>query len=429
MKYFSTRDVEHRHGVDLKTALLTGLAADGGLYLPQTIPQIDAATMTHWRGLRTFAELAKELARRWFGDEIDPAALRSLVHAAYTFPVPLVRVGSHHVCELFHGPSFSFKDVAAQLFARLLDHLLERDREDAVILTATSGDTGSAVAAACYGRTRIRAVIVYPKGRISPTQERQIATWGGNITAIAVHGSFDDCQRLVKSALATCAIPNVHLTSANSINIGRLLPQTFYYWWLALQQPHATMVVPSGNFGNLTAGVMAQRMGAPIADFIAATNVNDAVPRYLALGAYAPHATQHTVANAMDVGAPSNFERLRFLYHDDWNAMREAIQGVVVTDDQIKAAMAQVHADYQYLIDPHTAVAWVAAQQCRGGANAETVLLSTAHPAKFPELYTSLIGMPPPMPEALQESLHKPMQTIEMPNPTDAALHAVLQEI
>lgn len=424
MKYFSTRG-DYTTTVDLKTALLTGLAPDGGLYLPQAIPIVtDTSTAA------TFPELAERLALAWFGDGVDHDILRDIVRAAYDFPVPIVQVGDRFVCELFHGPSLSFKDFAAQFFMRLLDHLLARDDEHALILTATSGDTGSAVAAACHGRARLRAVILYPKGRISPTQEQQITTWGGNITAVAVHGTFDDCQRLVKSALADhTTVPanlpvipaqaGIHCTSANSINIGRLLPQTFYYWWIALQHPNVTIVVPSGNFGNLTAGVLAKRMGAPIAHFIAATNANDAVPRYLQCGTYEPAATQHTLSNAMDVGAPSNFDRLRYLFGDDMTAMRSDISGATVTDAQTRATIINVYQQHGYLLDPHTAVAWHASTPAQ-------VMLSTAHPAKFPEALTPLVGTAPPIPPQLARLLGRTSHAINLTEPTEAALQALL---
>lgn len=414
MKYFSTRGGEHQT-VDLKTALLTGLAPDGGLYLPLSIPAVQGAAQQ----TATFPELAAYLALAWFGDDVAHEILHDIVHEAYDFPVPIVHIGDRFVCELFHGPSLSFKDFAAQFFMRLLDHLLMRDDEHALILTATSGDTGSAVAAACHGRARLRAVILYPKGHISPTQEQQITTWGGNVTAVAVHGTFDDCQRLVKSALAARVIPNVHLTSANSINIGRLLPQTFYYWWIALQRPHATLVVPSGNFGNLNAGVLAKRMGAPITHFIAATNANDAVPRYLTDGIYDPHPTQHTLSNAMDVGAPSNVERLRYLFHDDIATMRSEISGATVSDAQTQHTITNVYQQHGYLLDPHTAVAWHA-------STPEQVILSTAHPSKFSEVLTPLVGITPPIPPQLATTSERVSHVVNLTEPTYSALQALL---
>ncbi len=425
MKFFSTRG-QSADAVDMKTALLGGLAVDGGLYIPQQIPKLSRTI-----SVTTFPELAEQLAIAWFGEDIAHDVLHNIVRAAYDFPVPTIKVGDRFVCELFHGPSLSFKDFAAQFFLRVLDHLLTQDDERAVILTATSGDTGSAVAAACYGRQRLRAVVLYPKGRISPTQEQQITTWGGNVTAVAVPGTFDDCQRLVKVALTAPAIPNVHLTSANSINIGRLLPQTLYYWWIALQHPNATIVVPSGNFGNLTAGVLAKRMGAPIAGFIAATNANDAVPRYLHDGRYDPRATQHTVSNAMDVGAPSNFERLRFLYDDDIESMRRELSAVAVTDAQTTRAIIDVYQQRQYLLDPHTAVAWCAATQSASGfaPDVKPVILATAHPAKFSEVIAPLIGTAPPAPKSLVACVAKPRHITELAEASDQALQKLLRKL
>lgn len=412
MNYLSTRGATG----DLKTALLQGLAPDGGLYLPEHIPSIPKSTWQKWRGL-SFAELAENLAPLWFSEKLD---------SVYNFDVPLHDLGNNqYCCELFHGPSLSFKDVAAQFLMRTLDAILERDDERALVLTATSGDTGSAVAAACFGRQRIRAVILYPRGRISRVQEQQIATWGDNVQAVAVAGTFDDCQRLVKARLAQPAPKGWHLTSANSINIGRLLPQTFYYWFAAIQHPNCVIVVPTGNIGNLSAGILAQRMGAPIHHFVAASNANDSLPRYLQSGKFEPHATHHTISNAMDVGNPSNFERLNALFNNNASKMFAMISGTVVNDDETRATMKTVWKQHHYLMDPHTAVAWTGLTRVQKQfAGHPLVALGTAHPAKFPEVVTPATGQIPPVPASLQAQMRRPLHKINLEASTDAAFAA-----
>lgn len=426
MKYISTRGAVG----DLKTALLQGLAPDGGLYLPEQIPTVAKATWQQWQGL-SFAALAEKLAPLWFGENLDAALLQKITRAAYTFEIPLHDLNEHrYCCELFHGPSLSFKDVAAQFLMRTLDAILERDDERALVLTATSGDTGSAVAAACHGRKRIRAVILYPKGRISRVQEQQIATWGDNVQAVSVTGTFDDCQRLVKARLAQPAPKGWHLTSANSINIGRLLPQTFYYWHAAIAHPDSVIVVPTGNIGNLTAGVIAQRMGAPIAHFVAASNLNDALPRYLHSGKFAPHATHHTISNAMDVGNPSNFERLNHLFNTDATKMSALISGAVVSDDKTRATMRATWEQHHYLMDPHTAVAWTALTRLQSQFSGHPMIaLGTAHPAKFPEVVTPATGQTPPIPASLAAQLQRPMHAVALEHPTDAAFASLLNSL
>ncbi len=426
MKYISTRGAVS----DLKTALLKGLAPDGGLYLPEHVPTVAKSTWQNWQSL-PFAQLAEQLAPLWFGENLDATLLQQITREAYTFDVPLHDMDNNqHCCELFHGPSLSFKDFAAQFLMRTLDAILELDNEYALVLTATSGDTGGAVAAACHGRRRIRSVILYPKGRISRVQEQQIATWGGNVYAVSVAGTFDDCQRLVKTRLIQSTPQGWHLTSANSINIGRLLPQTFYYWYVAVRYPKCIIMVPTGNIGNLSAGVIAQRMGAPIARFVAATNANDSLPRYLQSGKFQPHATHHTLSNAMDVGNPSNFERLNYLFSDDATKMSAMVSGTVVSDDETRATLRTVWGQHQYLMDPHTAVAWTALTRLQSQFSGRPMIaLGTAHPAKFPEVVQECTGRTPPIPSSLRAQLHIPRQTVLLDSVTDAPFDALLESI
>ncbi len=433
MQFYSTKNSQTV--CDLKTALLSGLASDGGLLLPEKIPLVDAATQTQWRAL-DFPALAAEIAITWFGDDVPPEILRTMTHEAYDFSPVLRSLGAHHSCELFHGPSASFKDFAAQLLMRLLDYFLLRDGERALILTATSGDTGSAVAAACAGRSALTAVILYPRGKISRVQEQQITMWppDGNVHAVAVDGTFDDCQRLVKSLLADTSWCAQRLTSANSINVGRLLPQTFYYWWALLQfarralpDARPVIVVPSGNFGNLTAGILAQRMGAPIGHFLAATNVNDAVPRYLIDGRYDPHPTIATISNAMDVGDPSNFERLRALFENNVEAMRAQISAMVVSDDATRATMRAVYDQHKIFLDPHTAVAWHALTQYATQHPAtHGIVLATADAAKFPEVVHAATGQDPPVPNALADCASRRQFHETLSAPALAALQRLI---
>jgi threonine synthase len=332
------------------------------------------------------------------------------------FPVPLVQVTERiWVLELFHGPTLAFKDIGARVQARLLHHFT--DGTPLTILVATSGDTGSAVAQAFYGVPDTRVVVLYPEGQVSDVQEAQMASLGGNIRALSVHGTFDDCQRLVKQAFADDDLrAHVWLTPANSLNVGRLLPQVFYYFQLlGLERPLVS--VPSGNFGNLTAGLIARRLGLPVEGFVAATNVNDVVPAYLRTGHYEPRPSIRTVANAMDVGTPSNFERIQWLYDHDFEAIRRDITGAVFDDSTVVAEIANVYRRHGYLLDPHGAIAWLALNEKLDSAvpGATGVFLATAHPAKFREVVEPAIGETVPLPPVLAASLGRPRHSIPMP--------------
>ncbi len=356
--------------------------------------------------------------------------------SALDFPIPLVPLAPDLlVLELFHGPTLAFKDVGARTMARWLAAVAgTADPRPLTVLVATSGDTGGAVAHAFHEVAGTRVVVLYPRGRVSPVQEAQFATLGGNVTAVAVEGAFDDCQRMVKEAFADAALARgLRLTSANSINIGRLLPQMAYYAWAALQLPPGTppptVVVPSGNLGNLTAGVMAQRRGVPLGGFVAATTVNDPLPRFLVSGRYEPRPSVPTLASAMDVGAPSNFERLSWLFADEVTAMRAAMTGVTVSDADIRVALRELAERFGYLADPHTAVAYLgrpgaAASAATAGA-APTVILATAHAAKFREVVEPALGRTVPLPAALADRLAWPPLVVPAA-PTLAALREVL---
>jgi threonine synthase len=402
MNFVSTRG--RAPTVGFRQALFAGLAPDGGLYVPEMIPAIDFDDLRD----ASLVEVGTAIASRFAGRDIPRAELSRLLADALDFSIPLALVGDRAAVELFHGPTFAFKDVGARVMARLMAYFTE-DAVLRTILVATSGDTGSAVAQAFHGLPGFRVVVVFPEGAVTPVQEAQFTTVGGNVTAVAVAGTFDECQRLVKEAFADHALSQrVQLTSANSINIGRLLPQTFYYAHAALRSRRAVVFsVPSGNFGNLTAGLMAWKMGAPVERLVAATTVNDTVARYLETGRYEPRPSLPTLANAMDVGRPSNLERMRWLFHDDLDALRQMVTASVHTDDDVRRTIKMVFEKFGYVCDPHTAIAY-AGLDAFDGADAPTAFLATAHPAKFKETVEPIVRAHIPLPTELAEAMAKP---------------------
>lgn len=418
----------------LREAVVAGLAPDGGLYVPARFETLPPALLRDLRG-QPLADVAAAIGPIVFGDDIPNAALEALLRDALSFDIPLVPIADGvFVLELFHGPTLAFKDVGARVMARLMAHFHASD-PPLTVLVATSGDTGGAVAQAFHGVAGTRVVVLYPDGQVSAVQEAQFTTLGGNVTAVAVAGAFDDCQRLVKEAFRSGVIRSrVRLTSANSINIGRLLPQAIYYVHLTLQMPDGSppvVSVPSGNFGNLTAGLMARAMGASIARFVAPTTVNDTGPRYFETGRLEPRPSRPTLANAMDVGDPSNLERVRWLFGDRLEQLRQVVSGTAYADPDVRAAMRAVHEDTGYVCDPHTAIAWLGLQtdlarsSGPGAAVAPGVFLATAHPAKFREVVEPAIGRAIPLPPPLAAALDRPRH-IERIDPTQAALEAIL---
>jgi threonine synthase len=401
-RFVSTR--AHAPAVGFRQALFAGLAPDGGLYVPESLPAVDFEDLRD----ASLVEVGTAIASQFIGRDIPRVELERLLAQALNFPIPLALVGDRAVVELFHGPTFAFKDVGARVMARLMAHL-NSGPAPLTILVATSGDTGSAVAQAFHELDGIRVVVLFPDGAVTPVQEAQFTTLGGNVMAIAVAGTFDDCQRIVKEAFADRALTErARLTSANSINIGRLLPQTFYYAHAALASSRPVVFsVPSGNFGNLTAGLMAWKMGAPIEHMVAATTVNDTVPRYLQSGRYEPMPSVRTLANAMDVGDPSNVERMRWLFHDDVAAMREMVSTSVQTDDDVRRTIREVFEKFGYVCDPHTAVAY-AGLDAFDDMDAPAAFLATAHPAKFKETVEPLVRAHIPLPTELAEAMARP---------------------
>jgi threonine synthase len=450
MRYYSTRN--KNEAVNFATAALSGLAPDGGLFVPEEIPQYPAAVLSSL-GTMDFRDIAFETIKPYVQGEIPDSVLEDIVQSAYPFTAPLIGVSGHLVLELFHGPTAAFKDFGARFMARAFAYLRRGEDKPLRILVATSGDTGGAVADGFFEVPGISVTVLYPKGRITPLQERQIAGLGKNISALAVEGSFDDCQRLVKAALADEALKKkMTLSSANSINIARLIPQTVYYAAAAgrafagrtdpdgdatprrgeknftrecTEGKHITLCVPSGNFGNLTAGLYAMKMGAPISMFIAATNINKAVPDYLESGEYHARISQTTIYNAMDVGAPSNFERMAA--HWAWEHMRQIILGVSVSDEETRETIARMHNTAGYFLDPHSAVGWKGVEKLRATnkiADGPVGVLSTAHPAKFSEIVEPLVG-PIPVPASLANTMKRVVHSQTIPA-QEAALIGIL---
>lgn len=397
--------------VNFREAVLRGLAPDGGLYLPASIPPIPADALASWRGL-PISEVAVRALGHLVGDEFDSEAFPALVRDAFAFPAPTRHLGDGvSVLELFHGPTLAFKDFGARFLARVFGHLLERRGDHATILVATSGDTGSAVAHGFHGVPRVEVVVLYPAGKVSPFQEAQMASLSGNVSAVRVPGTFDDCQRLVKEAFLDDRLAPLNLSSANSINIGRLLPQSVYYIssWLESGEDDGSreraFAVPSGNLGNLTAGIVAQRLGVPVRLFIAATNVNDVLPEYLKTGRYRARPARSTLSNAMDVGDPSNFPRLSQVHDDELQRLRANVVGMAIGEDETRQTIRDTFRESGYVLDPHGAVAMAAARRARrepGGQRPVTVL-ATAHPAKFGDVIREELGFEPDLPEAWRD--------------------------
>lgn len=403
---------------------MQGQASDGGLFVPEALPKVTKEVIAQLKSL-TETQIVEELSALWLAGCVEDSVARALARDAMNFHTPLIQLGApNFVLELFHGPTLAFKDYGARYLARLLSHFLEESGGSQTILVATSGDTGSAVAAGFLGLKNIRVVVLYPKGRVSPLQEKQMTTLGRNVHALEVEGSFDDCQRLVKQAFDDPETrTRCQLNSANSINIARLIAQNFYYFIaysrLFRRDRRPVFVVPSGNLGNLTAGVYAQKMGLPVFKFISATNANDVFPEYLATGNYQPRASVATISNAMDVGAPSNLERLRALYENDVEALKKDIVGYSVTDKATREMMRRVADEYGYVLDPHGAVAYEALMRWRTNSEDEDrpgVVLATAHPAKFQSEVEAAIGRGIPLPMALQDLKARKKQAAPMKN-------------
>jgi threonine synthase len=410
MLFYSTRNKQLR--VNLADAVINGLAGDGGLYLPEEFLPFSLQEIKNLKGLSLEA-LAFLVAERLLRGSLPKDDLEAMVNATLGFSAPLIELDANqYICELFHGPTLAFKDFGARFLAQLMGYLVKQQGKEITVLVATSGDTGGAVAAGFYQTPGVKVVLLYPQGRVSPLQEQQLTSFGQNIHALEVQGSFDDCQALVKTAFQDNALCSKHnLTSANSINIARLIPQSFYYFSSYAQLPDAesiSVAVPSGNFGNLTAGIFARKLGLPIKQLIAGTNANDTVPDFLERGKYQAQKSVQTISNAMDVGNPSNLERLRVLYDDDIEKIREQFSAVRISDAETIEIMRSTYHHKSYVLDPHTAVGVGASQKLRAAcADCPHVILATAHPIKFSEVVKDALGINPETPDSIKDLFAK----------------------
>lgn len=431
MKYYSTNKTVKN--VSLEETVIKGLAEDNGLFMPDNIKKLSEYFFDTIQTL-SFQEIAYEVANAFFGEDIEADDLKKIVYETLEFDTPLVEVKKHiYSLELYHGPTLAFKDVGARFMSRMLRYFISKQKSHKLInvLVATSGDTGSAVANGFLNVEGIRVFVLYPKGKVSKIQESQFTTLGENIVALEIDGTFDDCQQLVKTAFLDEELnKKLQLTSANSINVARFLPQSFYYFYAFAQlrsmQPKLTaeelqtvFCVPSGNFGNITAGLFAKKMGLPIKRFIAANNKNDIFLQYLNTGIYTPKASVTTIANAMDVGDPSNFVRVLDLYKNDYQEIKSEISGVSYTDEQIAEGVKSCLKENNYLLDPHGSCGYLALNEML--TNDENgIFLETAHPAKFAETVENIIGEKVEIPEKLQAFMRGEKKSIELTKEFDA---------
>jgi len=431
MKYFSTNDRSHR--VSLREAVLRGMPEDRGLYMPEKIVEMDTSFFKNIYKM-SFSQIAIRVADHLIGDDIEKGVLNSIVKNSIDFDAPLVEIEDRiSSLELFHGPTLAFKDFGARFMSRLMAHFNRNSGEKLHILAATSGDTGSAVANGFHNIEGIEVHILYPSGKVSEIQEKQLTTLDGNVTAFEVDGTFDDCQRIVKEAFADRELTGkLKLTSANSINIARLIPQTFYYFYaysrvLTEKRERVVISVPSGNFGNLTAGLMAKKMGLPISKFIASTNVNDVVPEYLKTGIFLPRASKQTVSNAMDVGNPSNFVRMLSLYEGDLSSINRDVTGYRFTDVETLKAIGDVAEKTRYTMDPHGAVAYLGLKKFMEKEPVSAgIFLETAHPAKFIESVKEASGLEIVVPERLEKCFGQEKKSIKISNRYDDFKEAII---
>lgn len=416
MKYFS---LNHNSKSTLfHDAVKRGLAPDRGLYFPETIPQLPQSFFDKIEKM-SIPEMAHRVIKPYIGNQIMKEKLMEIVSETLDFDFPIIEITDNIAAlELFQGPTLAFKDVGARFMARSLAHLNENSKDKITVLVATSGDTGGAVANGFLGAEGINVVILYPKGKVSEIQEKQLTTLGQNITAFEVDGVFDDCQEMVKTAFLDASLSSINLTSANSINVARWLPQMFYYFiaYRALKSKNKKLVfsVPSGNFGNICAGIMGQQMGLPIDHFIASTNVNDAVPRFLETGTYDPMPTIQTISNAMDVGNPSNFIRIQKIFNNDIVKIKKILSGYRFTDQDTKKALKEIYDMKNYIADPHGAVGYLGLKKFLEQQNEDYygVFLETAHPVKFLDSVNKTLKLEVEIPERLKDTLSKEKTSI-----------------
>ncbi len=422
MKFYSTNKKSKE--VSFKEAVIKGIADDGGLFMPASFPVLPKKFFDEIENL-SFQEICFEVANTIIGDEIPSKTLQSIINNAINFKAPIVKLNNNiGVLELFHGPTLAFKDFGARFMAEALSYFSKENKKNITILVATSGDTGSAVANGFLNSKGIKVFLLYPEGKVSHIQEMQLTTLDGNITALEVNGTFDDCQKLVKQAFLDNELKkNFFLSSANSINIARLIPQSFYYFnaYKQLEDKNKPLIfcVPSGNFGNLTGGLISKKMGLPVEKFIAAVNSNDVFPNYLKTGKFIPKPSIKTISNAMDVGNPSNFYRILDIFNNDWYKLSTEISSSSFSDELTKSAIKRIRKDYNYLIDPHGAVGYLALEEYIKQNKIESfngIILETAHPAKFIDIMEDVLKENIEIPERLESSLYKEKKSIKISN-------------
>ena len=416
MQFYSTNNRTLRVG--LREAVMHGLAPDNGLYMPVNLPALSDSFFAAL-SQKSFQEVSFEVANSLLGADLPSAVLKNMIDHAIQFDAPLVKLeASISALELFHGPTLAFKDFGARFLSGLVGYFAAQQDKAITILVATSGDTGSAVANGFLNVPGTKVIVLYPAGKVSEIQEKQFTTLGGNITALEVEGTFDDCQRLVKEAFLDTELNQKHtLTSANSINIARLIPQTFYYFYAFGQVKHpakpVVFSIPSGNYGNLTAGLLAKRMGLPITKMIASTNINAIVPEYFKTQVFTPRASQQTISNAMDVGNPSNFARMLDLYDHHFERLANDVEGYSFSDEETRTAMRQVFRDKNYRMDPHGAIGYLGLKKyMKSHSGTQGIFLETAHPGKFRDVVEETLGQSIELPEALVEFSKKEKKSL-----------------
>ena len=438
MKYYSLN--KQSPTVDFATATVLGQAPDKGLYFPETIPQLSQQLINNIESYSNEA-IALEVIAPYIGDTIPKTELEKIVNETVNFQIPLIKITDDiFSLELFHGPTLAFKDIGARFMSRCLGYFvthsasLRDSKEKITVLVATSGDTGGAVANGFYNVEGVEVVILYPSGKVSSVQEKQLTTLGNNIHALEVDGTFDECQQMVKTIFADVELnKQIKLTSANSINVARWLPQQFYYFYLYKQWKDKAnlpvVTVPSGNFGNICAGLLAQHSGLPIKHFIAACNVNDTVPDFLRTGNYQPKKAVPTISNAMDVGDPSNFVRIMEIFQQEINGLKNTLTGYTISDDETKSTLKAVYQNHNYLLDPHGAVAYSALEQYLSqNKNSKGVILETAHPVKFYDVIEPIINETVPVPDSVADQIKKEKVSTKISADTSALKNYLLSK-
>lgn len=417
MNFYSTKDTSNK--ASFREAVIQSLPSDNGLYFPERIPELAEGFVASLAN-KSLPEIAFDVLKPFCEEDVPDSKLQSIVEDTFIFDIPVKGVSKAIAClELFHGPTMAFKDVGARFLARTLSYFQESEDKETTILVATSGDTGGAVASGFYNQPGVNVVILYPSGKVTSLQERQMTTLGGNITALEMDGDFDDCQALVKKAFLDKSLnEQIKLSSANSINIARWLPQSIYYYVPFMQKQKKDKIVfsvPSGNYGNLTSGMLAKKMGLPIHRFIAASNANDVVPRYLKSGEYDPRDTIQTVSNAMDVSKPSNFTRMEALYHNSYEEIISDTEGFFLLDDETKEVMKDCYTENDYLIDPHSAIGYQALKELLQ-SDEQGIFLGTAHYCKFMPVLHDAIDPNLELPKHTESLFEKEKQSIKIEN-------------